>query len=245
MFGAFAQSCLDPVLRLFYPGICQICDKERATPEHGFVCASCRQQVQFIRPPFCGRCGLPFQGDLTTTFECSNCREMKLFFISARSAVVAKTVVLEAIHRYKYRRHLWYEAFLAELLLREVAPALQGQKWDMILPVPLFPVKEREREFNQAEHLAISLSEATGVPLSKGLLYRVIPTMTQTRLSREQRAANMSNAFAVNKRTKLNGERIILVDDVFTTGATTNACARALILAGAGDVCVWTVARGL
>jgi ComF family protein len=170
---------------------------------------------------------------------------MDLHFTSARSAVVAKTVVLEAIHRFKYQRHLWFEAFLADLLLREALPVLRGQKWDFIVPVPLYPVKEREREFNQAGQLAAHLSDASGIPLNPQLLRRVTPTITQTRLSRDQRAANMRNAFAGCAGLKLNGERIVLVDDVFTTGATTNACAMVLRSAGAGDICVWTVARGL
>jgi len=111
--------------------------------------------------------------------------------------------------------------------------------------VPLHSLKEREREFNQSEILARHLSAATGIPLNAKLLRRVASTLTQTLLTREQRAANMRGAFAVRSGIKFNGERVVLVDDVFTTGATTNACALALRTAGAGEVCVWTVARGL
>jgi ComF family protein len=200
--------------------------------------------VRFIRAPFCERCGLPYPGDLTTSFECTNCREMDLHFSSARSAVVAKSVVLEAIHRYKYSHALWFEPFLADLLIREAKPVLCGQNWDFIAPVPLHPVKQREREFNQAERLARHLSEATGIPLNN-LLRRVSPTMTQTRLTKQQRAVNMRGAFAIRDGVKLSGARIVIVDDVFTTGATTSACAQILRAAGAGEVCVWTVARGL
>jgi predicted amidophosphoribosyltransferase len=89
------------------------------------------------------------------------------------------------------------------------------------------------------------LSAAIQIPLNDKLLRRVTPTPTQTLLTRAQRTANMRGAFAVRKKTDLNGARVILVDDVFTTGATTSACAQALRAAGAGDVCVWTVARGL
>jgi ComF family protein len=233
------------VLNFFYPEICQLCQTERATAKSGFVCSNCWQQVRFIRAPFCERCGLPFEGDITTKFECTNCREMDLHFSSARSSVVAKTAVLEIIHRYKYSRHLWFENFLADLLLREALPVLENQKWDFIAPVPLFPTKEREREFNQAERLANHLSQATKIPVNTKLIRRVQPTLTQTRLTKEQRASNMKNAFAIRDGVKLNGEKIILLDDVFTTGATTSACAKILKSAGAGDVCVWTVARGL
>jgi len=113
------------------------------------------------------------------------------------------------------------------------------------VPVPLHPAKERQREFNQAERLAARLSVATAIPLNPRLLKRVVPTKTQTKLTRQQRAANVRNAFVLRDRKKLNGERIILFDDVFTTGATTSACAKVLRTAGAAEVCVWTVARGL
>jgi predicted amidophosphoribosyltransferase len=89
------------------------------------------------------------------------------------------------------------------------------------------------------------LGAATGIPVNDRLVKRTVPTRTQTKLTREERIANMKNAFALCNGARLNGERIVLVDDVFTTGATTSACAKALRTAGAGDVCVWTVARGI
>jgi competence protein ComFC len=239
------QTALKTTLGFFYPEFCALCKAEPATADHGFVGADCRRQVRFIRPPFCGRCGLPFEGDLTAPFECSNCRELEFHFSSARSAVVARTVVLEAIHHFKYSRALWFENFLAALLIAEAAPVLRGQMNSFIVPVPLHPLKKREREFNQAALLAARLSRATAIPVNQKILARIKPTETQTHLKREERAANMRGAFAVRNGVKLNGQRIILVDDVFTTGATTNECARALRAAASGDVCVWTVARGL
>ena len=240
-----AKTWLNVGLGFLYPEVCQICGEQHATAREGFVCRQCWTQVRFIRPPFCERCGLPYPGDLTAPFECANCREMELHFSSARSAVVAHGIVREAIHRFKYQRALWFESFLADLLIREAKPVLREQHWDFIVPVPLHPVKHREREFNQAERLACHLSDATEIPMNDKLLRRIAPTATQTLLTREQRAANMRGAFAVSGSSALDGERIVLVDDVFTTGATTSACAKALQSAGAGDVCVWTVARGL
>ena len=239
------QTWINVGLGFLYPEICQLCGEQRATAKEGFVCRRCWSHVRFIKPPFCERCGLPFEGDLTTPFECSNCREMELHFSAARSAVVARGAVREIIHRYKYQRALWFEPFLAGLLLRETVPALRGQNWDLIVPVPLHPLKQREREFNQAARLAARLSTAMKIPLNQGLLRRVTPTATQTRLTRQQRAANMRGAFALRPGARLNGEQVVLVDDVFTTGATTSACAQVLRAGGAGDVCVWTVARGL
>ena len=240
MIGALTDS-----LNLLYPPVCQLCHERRAEAREGFVCSQCWSHIRFIRAPFCERCGLPFEGNLTTNFVCTNCHDLELYFTSARSAVVAKTVVLEAIHHFKYSNALWFENFLANLLVREAAPMLAQAKWDYIVPVPLHPVKLREREFNQAALLAGHLARATKIPLNEKFLQRVHPTSTQTLLTREERAANMKNAFAVRRGTKLDGKRIVLVDDVFTTGATTNACAQALQVAGAAEVCVWTVARGL
>ena len=239
------QNWLRAGLALIYPENCQLCHRERATPRDGVVCSQCWTQVRFLRPPYCSRCGLPFDGELTGTFECTNCRELEFHFRFARAAVVAKTVVLEAIHRFKYSRALWFENFLAGLLLREAVPALDPHEWDSIVPVPLHSVKQREREFNQSELLARRLMAATGIPCRPKLLRRILPTATQTLLSREKRASNMKGAFAVPDGIRLEKQRIIVLDDVFTTGATTNACARALRGAGATDVCVWTVARGL
>jgi ComF family protein len=249
----FFQTATKSTLGFFYPEICALCQNEPATSCDGFVGAKCWQQIRFVRPPFCERCGLPFEGDITTKFECTNCREMELHFTSARSAVLLfgysgykmRGIVHDVILRYKYLRQVWFEPLLADLLLREAVPVLRGQNWDFIAPVPLHPVKKREREFNQAERLAKHLSDATKIPLNEKILHRVKTTATQTLLTREQRAANMRGAFAIRNGTKLNGEKIILVDDVFTTGATTSECARALRAAGAGDICVWTVARGL
>jgi competence protein ComFC len=170
---------------------------------------------------------------------------MKFHFRSARAAVKAQGVVLEAIHRYKYQRAYWFEGFLAELLIREAAPILRREQWDFIVPIPLHPLKQREREFNQAERLAARLSAAIRVPVNRRLLRRTAPTRTQTLLSRTERLANVRRAFAMRRRARLDGQRIVLVDDVFTTGATASACARVLRRAGAGEVCVWTVARGI
>jgi ComF family protein len=239
------QTALDACLNFFYPPVCQICREERATAAEGYIGPKCGSGVRFVAPPFCERCGLPFEGGITGPFQCANCHEMTLHFRSARSAVVANALMLDVIHRYKYNRALWFEPFLAGLLVSRASPVLAAEKWDFLAPVPLYPVKRREREFNQAARLAAQLGRASKIPVNERLLRRVKPTTTQTRLTREQRADNVRGAFAFCGKEKLNGERIVLLDDVLTTGATTNACAAVLRKAGAGDICVWTVARAV
>jgi ComF family protein len=170
---------------------------------------------------------------------------MELHFCHARSAVAARGLVLDIIHRYKYRQALWFEPFLADLLVRQAAPPLRREGWDVIVPVPLHPLKQSEREFNQAERLAGYLGAATHLPVRANVLRRVAPTRTQTRLPRDERSANVRRAFALRPDAAVAGQRIVLVDDVLTTGATTSACARVLMAAKAENVCVWTVARGL
>ncbi len=239
------RSWLNAGLALVYPEVCQLCGAARATPPEGFVCAGCRAKVRFIVRPFCEHCGRPYEGEITGEFECPNCREHELHFAHARSAVVACERMLEVIHRYKYKRELWFEPFLAELLIGVAKSELAKEKWDYIVPVPLYPTKQREREFNQAERLAKRLSAAVHIPMNNRLVRRVRPTCTQTVLNRAEREENVRNAFAMQAGRRLNGERIVLLDDVLTTGATTSACARVLRSGGAGEVCVWTVARGI
>lgn len=232
-------------LAFFYPEVCQLCGQARATPSQGFVCSECRRQIRLIEPPFCERCGYPYPGAITQPFECSNCRDLDYAFSYARSAVAARDTFLEVIHRYKYNRALWFEPLLVELLVTCAGLQLRAQKWDCIVPVPLHPTKEREREFNQAERMGRGLSRATGIPLKAHWLRRVVPTRTQTRLTREERLANVRDAFTLKGSAPAQGQKIVLIDDVFTTGATTNACARVLRRAGAAEVCVWTVGRGI
>jgi ComF family protein len=236
---------VNAALALVYPEICQLCGQARASPAQGFVCADCRAQASFIEPPFCERCGRPYPGNVTGPFECADCLEAGWAFRCARSAVVARDSVLDVIHRYKYGRALWLEPFLAGLLISRAGPVLAAQSWHALVPVPLHPTRQRQREFNQAERLAQRLSQATRIPVNRRLLRRVAPTRTQTLLTRQERLANVRTAFAMRPGARLEGQRLVLIDDVMTTGATTGACAAVLCAAGAAEVCVWTVARGI
>jgi ComF family protein len=240
---------IERLFALFYPEVCQLCHEQRANAAEGYVCSSCwsrpRGGVEFIVEPYCRCCGLPFEGEISVSFECANCRDEQFHFRSARAAVKMGGVVQDVIHRYKYNHASWFEPFLGELLIRAAKPTLPRQDWDYIVPIPLHWLKVRERSFNQSVRLARRLSKETGIPVQPRLLRRTERTETQTRLTRAQRAENVKRAFAYRPRKPLNGERIVLLDDVLTTGATANACAKLLMDNGAGLVDVWTVARGI
>jgi competence protein ComFC len=240
-----ASQWFEPLLGLIYPNVCQLCELEPATKAMGYVGQTCRQEIKPIKAPFCDRCGLPFSGAITQHFECSNCKELDLAFKWSRASVVAEGPVREAIHHYKYNGQLWYEPFLVELWLQGARESVVTSGFDRLVPVPLHPWKQREREFNQSERLARAISREVGIPVDAQLLERIHHTRAQAKLDRADRIKNVQRAFQMRKGLRLNGQRILLIDDVLTTGATTSACAKALLEGGAGEVCVWTVARGL
>ena len=242
------SDAVNRLLALFYPDICQICREQKATAREGYVCARCcsgKDGMQFIVEPYCRCCGLPFEGEISVSFECSNCREEQFHFRFARAAVKLSGLVQDVIHRYKYNQATWFEPFLTDLLARQAVPALAREKWDWIVPIPLHWMKLHSRSFNQSQRLARALSNATGIPVKTSLLRRIESTPTQTRLTRAQRVENVKRAFHFSGREPLDGRRIVLLDDVLTTGATANACAKLLIHNGASLVDVWTVARGV
>ena len=233
----------EAALALVYPPVCQICHAERAVPRWGWVGPRCRREAKPVLPPFCHRCGLPFEGALSGAFECGNCHDADLSFESVRAAVLAEGVVRKVVHRFKYDGAIWFRPFLGRLLVQAARPALSNGHWDVLVPVPLHPTREREREFNQAEVLARFLGERVGVPVRTDLVERVHETPTQTHLGREARQENVRRAFRAIAGRSVKGASVVVVDDVLTTGSTTDAVARQLRRLGAERVCVWVVAR--
>jgi ComF family protein len=238
-------AAFEALLPLLYPERCQLCAEHAAGPVDGYVCDACRAGVKWVADPCCDRCGLPFQGVLPCRFECPNCQEDDFTFRQARALFVSSGPGRELVHRYKYQRALWFEPLFARWLEQTAVPQLRGGGWTGVVPVPLHPAKRREREFNQAARIGALLARALAVPLCDGLVERRIPTETQTRLTREERRRNVRSAFHAAKPELRPGTRWIVVDDVFTTGATTDAVARILRDQGAEDVVVWTLARGI
>lgn len=173
-----------------------------------------------------------------------NCGDLDLHFDFATSAYRSRGPVRELIHNFKYGKQLHLRHSLARMLCAGFAESrVKALGIDGIVPVPLHPAREREREFNQAAVLASLASVRLGTPLAD-CLRRVRYTATQTNFHRDERFENLEGAFALGSGADVGGKNLALVDDVLTTGSTADACARVLKEAGAAAVVVITVARG-
>ena len=170
---------------------------------------------------------MPFSGDISVKFECANCLDRRWYFERAMAAAHAKGVVRDAIHRLKYSNHRWMATFLGDLLVHAMNDWRDLREFDLLVPVPLHISRLREREFNQAEDIARAVARRTRLLVETRAVLRLRDTLTQTALSRKERIENMRGAFEVKRPERIKGRAVVIVDDVFTTGATTNACARA------------------
>ncbi|MCX7915382.1 MAG: ComF family protein [Verrucomicrobiae bacterium] len=234
------------LIGLIWPRACLVCDHPiEATNHAAALCVACQQQIPWIEPPFCERCGLPFAGAMNEPFQCEHCRSLTFHFRYAVAAVRAEGVPRQAIHRLKYERRWMIGPVLAEWLIKAARTWVDWNEVDGIVPIPLHPRKKKIRQFNQAEWLADALSQVVARPVIRDAVVRVRDTPTQTLLGREARARNLRDAFAVRKPKAVAGQRLVLVDDVFTTGVTMDACAKVLRDAQAADVVALTVARGV
>ena len=236
---------------LVYPRRCCVCHVP--VEEEGGFCRGCAVALPWVEAPYCKVCGEVYDGALTREFRCTNCSGRRLEFEFAVAACHAEEAMRELIHQFKYERRLHLRAALATLLLRTLEePRLAREnlaEW-LLVPVPLHPSREADRDYNQSWELCQRLSRLTGIPAAKALL-RTRETEAQAGLDREERLKNLRGAFALQKPSRwrspidLQGRRILLVDDVFTTGATTNECARVLRREGGAEkVVVITVTRG-
>ncbi len=226
---------------LFYPPLCTICSA--SVPIDEYLCGDCEKKVSRITAPFCRTCSEPFPGDITGPFSCANCAHRTLHFESAVAAYRSRGIVRRVVHDFKYGHHF----YLRHLVGRWLNAALDDERlknvpFDLLVPVPLHPARQRERGFNQAEALAELVSARRGIPCQK-VLERVRYTTTQTAFDRTERMENLHNAFRLRKKMNVRELRVLLIDDVLTTGATLSECARVLKGEGAALVYSATAAR--
>jgi ComF family protein len=236
----FARALLD----LLFPPLCHVCKAYIPYAGRLLVCAGCLDKTSFLVSPHCTVCGIPFVTEDGVDHVCGACLMHPPLHI-CRSATLLSGPVQELIHRFKYggRVHLCQPlGLLSAVALREFCREAAP---DLIVPVPLHCKRLRQRGFNQSQLLGKVLEKQWRVPLMIGNLRRVRWTEPQTGLHAKDRVRNVAGAFAVKNPQLLEGKRVLLVDDVLTTGSTMRACAEALNDAGVAAVFAVTVARGV
>ncbi|MDY6951466.1 MAG: ComF family protein [Thermodesulfobacteriota bacterium] len=255
LFQGFCKALVEAI----FPSKCLICDAfddwqpmgERDAPDRlacltaPYFCASCQSRMTGIASPFCSRCGLPFVSREGEDHPCSECLLERKSFRKARAFGVYEGSLMEAIHRFKYARRTSLSRPLSALTKDTFCRFWGPGAVDLLIPVPLHIKRLRERGFNQAYLLIRRWAKLEKIVCDPFSLVRTRWTEPQTSLSRKERKKNMRHAFAVSHRERIEGQRILLVDDVYTTGSTANECARVLMEAGAEWVDLLTLARAV
>jgi len=199
-------------------------------------CADCQSKLAFIREPMCAQCGEPH----TPSRLCSKCRQHPLKIDFIRSVVIFQGTVRDAIHRFKYERLSSLAEPFGDLLAQYWIDNQLRADWSV--PVPLHSARQRDRGYNQSALLARRLSDRIYIPAIENGLKRIRVTAVQMELNAAQRRQNVAGAFECTDR-RVKDQRVCIIDDVCTTGATLDACAEALYQAGAAAVFALTLAR--
>jgi ComF family protein len=233
----------DDLLDFVYPQHCAICKKYLRREEKD-ICEACWNSLVTLPDPFCPYCkSFVEEGDT----ECSFCKSAGKFsedhkILLVRSLGRFDDYYRELIHRFKYGKKIPLGRRLGQRLGETINDDSIFLKFDFLIPVPLHKSRYRERGFNQSDILAEGISKVIGISVLKSVLKRKKNTKNQTNLSREQREENVRGAFVMTEPEMINGKKIILVDDVITTGATLSECARMLKQTGAEKILGMTIA---
>ncbi len=232
------------LIDLIFPPHCAFCGTPLAEDHTAEICPGCLRNIRFISPPICPKCGLPFPMEMGEDHLCGQCLGRQWHFGSARALGLYEGTIREAIHLLKYNGKSFLAKPLVGLLDRGY-PFIDYGSYDLLVPVPLHPKRLRERGFNQALMLGRAIGRREGVPCGVFLLKKIKWSSAQINLSPREREENVKGTFAVTDPGGVRGKRLLLIDDVMTTGSTVNECARELLKAGAGEVDVFTLARAV
>jgi ComF family protein len=230
---------------LVFPPICVHCGGLVEDGRFRHVCVRCEPLLVTVGPPHCLVCGHPFFGEVQGERTCPHCAGFKPAYREGRTCVLLAGPARGLVHALKYHRALYVLCDMA-ILIRATPGTADYLRDAVLVPVPLHPRKERERGYNQSRLLAACFAAAAdaGARVEEPLR-RVIDTPTQTALDRRTRQANLKNAFALRSGAAINAAcHYVLVDDVFTTGSTLNACAGVLRRAGCLNLDVVTFGHG-
>jgi ComF family protein len=218
-----------------------------------FLCAKCMDTFLAVKSPICSTCGIIFKSRFGEDHLCGECLSTPKSYGMARSAGVYDKVLMAVIHCLKYKGKIRLARPLGVLLFFIFCRYWNEDRPDLIIPVPLHNKKLRRRGFNPSSLLVrewASIARAIddefqAIPVAEDILLRTRWTKSQTGLGRKDRLKNIKNAFSVNDPSRINGEKILLIDDVYTTGATAEECTKVLVTAGASHVDVLTLARAM
>ena len=227
----------DDILDFIYPQTCPICRNPLKRKEKD-VCEDCWKALALLPSPYCPYCKsfLEHENEITN-HQCAYLRRPKdRRILAVRSLGTFDDYYQKLVHRLKYDKKIHLGKRLAQRLGESISQEKDFAGCDMVIPVPLHRARQRERGFNQSEVLAEGISQATDLPLAKDILKRRKNTKDQTYLNAKQRAENVRGAFVIVRPEKIEDKNVILVDDVMTTGATLNECARMLLDSGARNV---------
>jgi competence protein ComFC len=238
------RGAADALASVLFPGPCRACQATLATASRIPLCRECLAALGPLARPICQACGRPLGSPPAgPALLCHACRRALYGFDLARSYGPYTDAMVRAVTLLKYEAVTplgrWFAARLADLVTAEPAFA----EVDLVVPVPLDADRRRERGYNQAELIARPLGRLLGKPLDPALLVRTRPRPEKLKLSRRERWQTVRGAYRALEGARIDKARILLVDDVFTTGATLDACARALRERGASRVLAITVAR--
>jgi len=230
------------LLDLLLPPVCLCCGRPLAVSTDILFCSECLGQLRLIATPLCPRCGRAYLKAAGGDHPCATCLTKKWHFSAARAVLLYEEPAKTIIHRFKYQGKTACLQSLSRLMAH--LPHIAGFVGDVdsILPVPLHGSRLRERGFNQAQLLARAFFPKDR-RLRADILRRVRATQPQTGFNGVARRRNLKNAFAVTQPEQIHGKKILLVDDVFTTGTTADECAKILKKSGAAEVRVLTLAR--
>ena len=204
-----------------------------------YLCDICWEQIEFLTPPCCQICGLPRWNTV-----CADCREQPPLFRKLRTIGFYEPTLREALHLMKYEKKQIFSKHLIQLLQAHLPADLASTNYDLLLPIPLHKNRFRERGFNQAEQIAQGVAQVWGVSVRTDILFRMRDTARLSSLgSREERRKNIAGAFEVRAPDLVRHRKILLIDDVFTTGITIDEAIRALQVASPDYVDVLTLAR--
>ncbi|MCB9747561.1 MAG: ComF family protein [Candidatus Omnitrophica bacterium] len=227
---------------MVYPPHCILCKTNSSArlPRHP-LCPQCQHQISWNTPPFCPKCSRHLGS--AQRARCRDCQQTPMHFDFAWSACLYQDLLRTLIHKFKYEQKTYLRFFLTQLMIDFIhRHELDIAQFDLLVPIPLFPTRLRERGYNQSLLLTQQLSKTFNIPYADHHLIRVRPTETQTHLSRKERWTNIEHAFKIKAPWKVRGQSILIIDDLMTTGATASTAAQCLKQSGAKTVAVLTPA---